>query len=465
MTKGPLIDAVMAQMQDEAFRSGFMSAVKAVKRYDTGGPTGTNNQSQTQYGLYPLLLSDGRYTYATDTGLPIHYDEEGNVVMPQGTKGAMTTPEVIVTTRDPRKYSSANQPFLLTDLIDAGLSTVGEPIGELAEATLGDKAKYLTLLSPSHVGRSVVDLATGSPTAPWNNEGWGSDEQGQALNTLFDLGVSIPYAKAAGKAGKIANKAIYNKVVSDVRNMNNGYLNSTIIPGINKLDAKPIRRPDIIDVKTPGESPLYSKADIPDEIEVRRMPLDGDEVTIPTDKEGFPIDRKNYDYTWGHWNDKANEPIMNERQVFDKAQRMFDGAPHGYAISFDQDIALSSDSYPFVLNYLSKMQKEGKGTFVKAKGAPDKMRANTVTKDNNRARIKGSAHEMMQEVNKKIDRINKKYGSNFQKTSVEEIVPEALKNLSPELLELLQKTGKYHPIERLHLSPITFVKYDKGGRL
>jgi len=110
MTKGPLIDAVIAQMQDEAFRSGFMSAVKAVKRYDTGGPTGTNNQSQTQYGLYPLLLSDGRYTYATDTGLPIHYDEEGNVVMPQGTKGTMTTPEVIVTTRDPRKYSSANQP-------------------------------------------------------------------------------------------------------------------------------------------------------------------------------------------------------------------------------------------------------------------------------------------------------------------------------------------------------------------
>jgi len=97
MTKGPLIDAVMAQMQDEAFRSGFMSAVKAVKRYDTGGPTGANNQSQTQYGLYPFLLSDGRYTYATDTGLPIRFDEEGNVVMPQGTKGTMTTPEVVVT--------------------------------------------------------------------------------------------------------------------------------------------------------------------------------------------------------------------------------------------------------------------------------------------------------------------------------------------------------------------------------
>jgi len=102
-SENPLVEAAMEWMQDDRFRIGFMQAVrectqnKRQNRFDgTSAPT-QQIQHNTQYGIYPTLLSNGQQTFGTNTGLPIHYDEEGNVVMPQGTKGTMTTPEVVVT--------------------------------------------------------------------------------------------------------------------------------------------------------------------------------------------------------------------------------------------------------------------------------------------------------------------------------------------------------------------------------
>lgn len=126
------------------------------------------------------------------------------------------------------KYSSAYDPYALTDLLDwTAENTIGLPIKLAAQTETGQKAlpyvgKVLSIVQPS----KWVGTFSGKG-APWSesNTGFGDDKHGQAMNTEVDWFLSPFLAKGAGAAAK--------GVASKSSNLLNNYLDLQVLKRFN----------------------------------------------------------------------------------------------------------------------------------------------------------------------------------------------------------------------------------------
>lgn len=107
------------------------------------------------------------------------------------------------------KYSSAYDPYALTDLLDwTAENTIGLPIKWAAQTKTGQRTlpyvgKALSVIQPS----KWYGTFTGKG-APWSesNTGFGDDKHGQAMNTEVDWFLSPFLTKGVGAAAKAVGK-------------------------------------------------------------------------------------------------------------------------------------------------------------------------------------------------------------------------------------------------------------------
>lgn len=108
-----------------------------------------------------------------------------------------------------QKYSSAYDPYALTDLLDwTAENTIGLPIKLAAQTETGQKAlpyvgKVLSVAQPS----KLYGTFTGKG-APWSekNTGFGDSKHDKSLNTLVDWALSPTLVKGEGTVAKTVGK-------------------------------------------------------------------------------------------------------------------------------------------------------------------------------------------------------------------------------------------------------------------
>ena len=127
------------------------------------------------------------------------------------------------------EYSSAYNPYALTDLIDwTAENTIGLPIKWAAQTEIGQKTlpyvgKVLSVIQPS----KWYGTLTGKG-ALWSdsNTGFGNDKHGQSLNTLVDWTLSPALAKGAvtGVRNSVSNAVRLSKSIYYSNNPSSQYL-------------------------------------------------------------------------------------------------------------------------------------------------------------------------------------------------------------------------------------------------
>ena len=165
----------------------------------------------------------------------IQYNVNPNVV--GASELTVTTPEVEVVGKAPlfdSRHSAFNRNKLIQDADKIMSNTVGRVIEPITKVP--GVAPVLRTLTPSNW---VGTMRTGA--APWseNNEGFGTSEDDQALNSLFNYGVNIPVIPKLGKLSKkLGNNILDYKAIKAFNNRYNyGYnIKPTIVLDNNKLD-------------------------------------------------------------------------------------------------------------------------------------------------------------------------------------------------------------------------------------
>lgn len=107
------------------------------------------------------------------------------------------------------EYSSAYDPYALTDLLDwTAENTIGLPIKWAAQTEIGQKAipyvgKALSVVQPSKWYGTITGKG-----APWseNNTGFGDSKHNKSLNTLVDWALSPTLVKGEGAVAKTIGK-------------------------------------------------------------------------------------------------------------------------------------------------------------------------------------------------------------------------------------------------------------------
>ena len=148
----------------------------------------------------------------------------------------VTTPEIEVVGKNPNFYGdSAFRPNEAINLLD---KLAGNTIGKVMQpiTKMPGAMPILRTLTPSNW---VGTIRTGDALWSENNPGFGTSENDQALNSLFNWGVNIPIAGKAGKAfKKLGNNVLDYKALKTFNNRY-GYnynIKPTIVFDNNKLD-------------------------------------------------------------------------------------------------------------------------------------------------------------------------------------------------------------------------------------
>lgn len=160
-------------------------------------------------GIELPKYNDGKYvTIKRDNGTV--YNVNPNVV--NSSEITVTTPEVVVTGKNPNFYGeSAFRPNEAVNLLDKLIgNTVGKVIKPVTK--IPGVLPVLRTITPSNW---VGTIRTG--IAPWNenNPGFGTSENNQALNSLFNYGISIAPFKI--NYGTPLEKLKYSKLGEKVR--------------------------------------------------------------------------------------------------------------------------------------------------------------------------------------------------------------------------------------------------------
>lgn len=212
---------------------------------------------------------------------------------------------------------------------------------------------------------------------------------------------------------------------------------------------KKLQKPKLSSLK---ERKLFSVEDFGDAPIYNREWVESHPIQLKVDKNGKGTsgnaNNKVQDVT--HMDMNVNgETVGTNRRAIAYMDQKFQEAPHGQVISFTDDYPLSLDSYDLVLNYFSKLEKEGKGMFITT---PE---AKPITL--NKAAVNRTSAE---ETNKGVAKVNARYGKNFS-------MLQEQKAINPAAVALLQK------MPWLKLSPaisnvgqsVQFIKFKDGGNI
>lgn len=212
---------------------------------------------------------------------------------------------------------------------------------------------------------------------------------------------------------------------------------------------KKLQKPKLSSLK---ERKLFSVEDFGDTPIYNREWVESHPIQLKVDKKGKGTsgnaNNKTQDVTHMNMN-VAGEMVGTNRQAIAYMDQKFQEAPHGQIISFTDDKPLSLDSYDLVLNYFSKLEKEGKGMFITTPEAkPITINAAAV----NRTRA--------EETNKGIAKVNQRYGKNFSMLQEQEFV-------NPTAVALLKKMPwlKISPAITTIGQSIQFIKFKDGGNI
>lgn len=175
-----------------------------------------------------------------------------------------------------------------------------------------------------------------------------------------------------------------------------------------------------------GDAPIYSTETMPERIKLRRdWSYDADPYA---DVPDLDIVQMNYNFN--------HDTPMSPRQVFDDMNNRFAKSAHGRAVGFDENYALSTDSYPLALNFFKRQQQNGLGRFF----TPEQIER-TPYVYLNEAGKRPITQETVDFLNGKIARFNSETGMNVQSAT----------------LGILR--GK--PV--IQVQPIGFFKFKNGG--
>ncbi len=182
-----------------------------------------------------LVIIDNYYFMPTIIKNGVQYNVNPNVV--GASELTVTTPEVEVVGKAPL-FDSRHSAFNRNELIQDMDKVVGNTVGKVIEPVtkIPGVLPVLRTMTPSNW---IGTIRTG--VTPWseNNEGFGTSEDDQALNSLFNYGVNIPIIPKLGKLSKkLSNNILDYRALKGFNNRYNyGYnIKPTIIFDSNKLD-------------------------------------------------------------------------------------------------------------------------------------------------------------------------------------------------------------------------------------
>lgn len=133
----------------------------------------------------------------------------------------------------------------------------------------------------------------------------------------------------------------------------------------------------------------------------------------------------------------------------------FEAAPHGQVISMGKassENPLSLDSYPLMLKYLTKLEKEGKGMFIETPQGHNPVET-----------LNYLGEQSFEEANAAIEALNSRYGTTYQPISRKALLPNGVDPDSSygRWLAARVKNPKY-----VYNAPsIEFIKFKNGGNI
>lgn len=199
-----------------------------------------------------------------------------------------------------------------------------------------------------------------------------------------------------------------------------------------------------------GADPIYSKKWVlehPDELHLK----------LDRHRKGTLGEKNNgkYDIIDMHMNTDGNNIGFDKRKIVAYANEQFAKAPHGQIISMGRastERPLSYDSYPFMMNYLMKMEREGKGMFIRTPEGFGPTRLN-----------KMAIYNDVASSNDKVAKVNKRYGTQFEPIVNANINGE----FTPDQLLMMKRIPslKLTPLPYWTGQSLEFMKFNHGGNI